>query len=330
MKRSRVTALAFAAVCILFAAASQSRAQIQHALLAQANTDLQAGEADKAIALLSPLPVSGPGAAEAQNLLCRVRITLGQTDAAVKACEAAVRLDPGNSNHHLWLGRALGDKAGRASFLNAYSLGKRVRAEFEQAAHLDPHNAAALSDLGHFYMEAPGIVGGGIDKAESIARQLESIDAARAAQLRGEIAASRKDFGTAERSLKQAIAIAAHPAAQWVNLGIFYRGRQRWTDLDAAIHSCYNAAIHDRGSGSALYDGAGLLIENNRDPAFAAKMLETYLAGTSLTEEGPAFVAHTRLGHLKQQLGDAAGAQREFDLARSMAHEYNPAQDLKH
>jgi hypothetical protein len=76
-----------------------------------------------------------------------------------------------------------------------------------------------------------------------------------------------------------------------------------------------------------LYDGAGLLIATNRNPALAAQMLENYLAGSAKSEEAPAFIAHIRLGRLKQQLGDAAGAQSEFAAASAMAHEYNPAQD---
>ena len=42
-------------------------------------------------------------------------------------CEQAVQLDGTNSDYHMWLGRALGEKASRASFLTAFSLGKRVR-----------------------------------------------------------------------------------------------------------------------------------------------------------------------------------------------------------
>lgn len=330
MRRLLTIALALAIASLVAATASPIRAQISPTPLAQANEDLQAGEIDKAIALLSALPNSGSGAGQAQNLLCRVRFVLQQWDAAVNACENAVRLDPQNSNDHLWLGRALGQKAGRVSFFSAFSLGKRVRAEFEQAVNLDAQNAAALSDLGDFYKEAPGIVGGGMDKAESIARRLDSLDPARAALLRANMAEARKDYGTAERQLKQAIAVSQHPAGYWTNLASFYRRRQRWNDIDTAIHNCFGAAMHDKNSGVALYDGAGVLIESNRDPAFAAKMLESYLEGSSKTEEAPAFIAHIRLGRLKQQLGDAAGANREFAAAHAMAREYNPAQDSRH
>jgi tetratricopeptide (TPR) repeat protein len=294
--------------------------------LVQANAALQAGEADKALALLKPLPAS----AEASNLECRVRLMLEQWNAAATACQEAVRLDGQNSSYHMWLGRALGEKADRASFLTAYSLAKRVRAEFEESVQLDPRNADALADLGEFYRQAPAVVGGGLEKAQGIAAQLDKVDPARAHELRGRIAEKQKDFGTAEREFKQAIAAGAHPASQWIGLASFYSRRQRWTEMESAVHSGAAAAgrDHDKHSSLALYDGAFLLTESNRDPALAAKMLDDYLGGSVKTEEAPAFVAHIRLARLKEQLGDVAAANRERATAVALAHDYKPAQAL--
>ena len=53
-------------------------AQIPAATLTQANSYLQTGQADKALALLTALPTSGTGTDVAQNLLCRVRFQLQQ------------------------------------------------------------------------------------------------------------------------------------------------------------------------------------------------------------------------------------------------------------
>jgi tetratricopeptide (TPR) repeat protein len=298
-------------------------------LLAQVNAALQAGESDKALALLNSLPQSGSGLAEAQNLECRVRFMLEQWDAAEAKCERAVSLDGQNSDYRLWLGRALGEKASHASFLSAYSLAKRVRTEFEEAVRLNPRNVEALSDLGEFYFSAPGFLGGGVSKAEGVAARLDKLDAARAHELRGRIAVSQKDYGTAEREYKLAVSVGAHPAYQWVTLANFYRHRERWTEMESAVHSVGSAAERDKRAGVALYDGASVLTWAHRDPALAARMLEEYLAGSAKSEEAPAFVAHTRLARLKQQLGDAAAANRERAAALALAHEYKPAQDSR-
>lgn len=315
---------------VLLAAATALAEPVARGPLAQANTALQVGEADKALSLLDPVVRRDEGPAEAHNLKCRVLLTLEKWDEAAGECEQAVKLDGQNPSFHLWLGRALGERASRASFLSAFSLAKRVRNEFEEAVRLSPRNGEALADLGEFYQSAPGVVGGGLGKAEGVAAQLEKLDSARGHKLRGLIAEDHKDFGTAEREYKQAIAAASQPALQWMWLAGFYRRRQQWDQMESAIRSGQNVAERSGRGGLALYDGASMLRETHRDPARAAKLLEEYLAGPGKTEIAPTFVAHTWLAILKIQMGDLAAATREQAAALALAHEYKPAQDLKH
>ena len=54
------------------------------------------------------------------------------------------------------------------------SLAGKVRSQFETAAQLSPKNVDVHTDLAEFYVEAPGIVGGGTDKAENQAELLSS------------------------------------------------------------------------------------------------------------------------------------------------------------
>jgi tetratricopeptide (TPR) repeat protein len=324
--RSPAMAISLALALLASAGSTVSGAQISTATLAQANSDLQAGQADKAIALLGPLPSTGTGAAEAQNLLCRVRITLEQWSQAATECQQAVNLDEQNSVYHMWLARVLGQQASHASFISALGIAKHSLSEMQTAAKLNPQNGPALSDLGDYYAQAPGIAGGGTDKAQAVASQLDKVDPARAAQLRGDIAVAQKDYAAAESAYRQAATVAKDPADYWTVLANFYRGRQQWSDLDAAIQNCVAAAAKDKKSGVGLYDGAGVLISAKRNPSLAAQMLENYLSNSSLSEQAPAFIAHIRLSRLKQQLGDAAGAKSELAIAEQMAKEFNPAQ----
>jgi predicted Zn-dependent protease len=319
--------LASAPTASLLAAGATSTPPAPHNPLAEANNSLQAGEADKALTLLGSLPSSGIDQPLAHNLACRVRITLEQWDAAVNECDHAVHLAPNNSDFHLWLARAVGQKAAHANFMSAFSLARKSRAEFEEAVRLNPRGADALADLGEFYRQAPGVIGGGIDKAQDIASQLDRVDPTRAHHLRATIAEGQKDPATAEREFKQAVSSSPHPALEWTSLAGFYRRQKRFDEMEAAVHSAQSAAAHDHRAAVALFDGAGILTAANRNPALAAKMLNDYLASPDKTEDAPAFVAHLRLARLNSQLGDTAGASRERAASLALAREYKPAKD---
>ena len=311
------------------ALATMLSAQAQHGALDAVNTALQQGEADSALSQLAALPSDEAASAEAHNLRCRVYFTLENFDGAVKECQQAVQMEGPNSDYHMWLGRALGEKASRASFVSAYGMAKRTRAEFEQATQLNPRNAEALADLGEFYSSAPGVVGGGMDKAQNVAAQLDKVDAARAHELRARIAEGNKDYATAEREYHAAISASAHPAFQWMTLASYLRRRQRLDEMDAAVQKGWSLAQQEKHSAVALSNGASVLIKANRNLALAAKMLDTYLASPVKTEEAPAFGAHVERARLATKLGDTATAKRERDAALALAKEYKPALDLK-
>jgi tetratricopeptide (TPR) repeat protein len=283
--------------------------------------DLQQGRADEALQLLEPATAKDKNDAEAEQLLCRLALQLERWDNAIAACEKAVALEVNSSNNHLWYGRALGEKADRVSFIKAYGLAKRVKAEFETAAALDPRNAEALSALGEYYTEAPGIVGGGKDKAATVARQLDDVDRARAEELRGRIAASNKDTAAAEQHFREAIAASRRPASYWMVLGSFYQKQNDVDRMQEAIHSGLEA---DGGRGEPLVDAAHLLTRAGQDPQTAIHLLRVYLASPDKSEDEPAFRVHLLLASLLNRQGDTEGAAREIEAARAIASVYHP------
>src|ERR1700676_2673043 len=155
---------------------------------------LAEGRVDDAIASLQGKISKLPNAAESYNLLCRAYFTLGDWDKGISACQKAVSLEPGNAQYHLWLGRSYGEKADHSGFLSAAGLAKKVRGEFENAVRLNPNSAEARTDLAEFYLEAPGIVGGGRDKAEAQAKKLAAMDPVKAGWVKGRLAEKKKDL----------------------------------------------------------------------------------------------------------------------------------------
>jgi tetratricopeptide (TPR) repeat protein len=278
------------------------------------------GRADDALRLLDTALQADPNDADALNLRCRVFYAEERWDDAIGACERAVQLAPNNSNYHLWLGRAYGEKAERVNFVTAYKLAKLIRVEFETAASLDPKNGEALSDLGEYYAKAPAVLGGGVAKAEEVERQLDGFAPVRAVDLRARIAEEKKDYLDAEKEFRAKISVSHSDAQAWMDLGSFYRRRERWDEMLAAVES--GAVAADVDHGPPLVDGASTLMKAGREPRMAIDWMRSYLGSNSLSEDAPAFVVHAQIGILLKQLGDKQGAQREFAAARALAKDY--------
>ncbi|MSQ47274.1 MAG: tetratricopeptide repeat protein [Deltaproteobacteria bacterium] len=95
-----------------------------------------------------------------------------QFEQAIEWLDKAVLLDGNNADYHLWLGRACGYQAQRASILWQFPLARRVREHFERAVELNPAHLGARADLAEYYMKAPWFLGGGKEKAEEQAHEV--------------------------------------------------------------------------------------------------------------------------------------------------------------
>ncbi len=285
---------------------------------------LAAGRADDAITTLHSKINAYPNDAEAYNLLCRAHFSMGDWDRGISACEKAVALAPDNSRYHMWLGRIYGEKADGSNFFSAASLAGKVRTEFEAAVRLDPNNVDARSDLGEFYLEAPGIVGGGRDKAEAQAQALAALDPAKADYLKGRIAEKKKDLLTAEKEYRAAIEASHGSALTWFNLALFFRHQQRWNDMEEAIQHAVSAQV-DRPE--IIMESGEVLLRSGRNVPTAVQYLRRYLALNSKVEEAPAFKAHYLLGTALEKQGDKQGAAQEYRAALSLAKNFSRAQE---
>jgi tetratricopeptide (TPR) repeat protein len=284
---------------------------------------LASGRVDEAINALHGQISASPNDALAHNLLCRAYFSLGDWDRGVSDCEKAVTLAPDNSQFHLWLGRIYGEKADKASFLTAAGLARRVAREFEAAVHLNPRSIDARTDLAEFYLEAPGIVGGGRDKAEQQASQLQGLDPAKAHWVNARIAEKKKEFPQAESEYRAAIDASHSSASSWLNLGLFYKHRERWNDMEQALSRVRTAPM-DRPD--ALVDAAEILLHTQHNIPEAVQLLRAYLNSKSQVEQAPAFKVHFLLGSAAEKLGDKKNAESEYRSALELAREFQPAQ----
>jgi len=301
-----------------FAAAASSPADTTPEAL------LRNGRVDDAVNVLNQRLAKSRDDAQAYHLLSRSYFAVKNWDQSIKYGEKAVSLDPNNSQYHLWLGRAYGRKAENAGFFTAASLAGKMRTEFEKAVALNGDDVSARTDLAEFYLEAPGIVGGGKDKARAQADSIEGKEPASAHWIRARVAEKEKRYDEAESEYKAAIAGSGNRADNWLSLASFYRKRGRLPEMDAAINKAISA---QKRPSNVFYDAATLLVRSGRSLPEAAQYVTKYLAAKDKVEDVPVFQAHYLLGQILERQGDRDGAKREYEAALSLASGYSEARD---
>jgi tetratricopeptide (TPR) repeat protein len=246
----------------------------------QANGFYQRTEYKQAIAILESVPQP-----DADTLLLLGRAYFG-AEAYAKATdtlEKAATLAPMRSDIYSWLGRAWAKRAETSLVWNQPRYASRARQAFEKSLELDRNNHDALDDLAEFYLQAPGFLGGGIEKAEELAKHIASLDAAWGQRIFARIKEQQKDFVGAEGHLRKAIELAPRQAAKLVDLGSFLARRGRAKESDEEFAKAMRLAPDDP---EVLFARAQALVEQKRNPEEARRLLNQYLA-SNLTPDHP-------------------------------------------
>jgi tetratricopeptide (TPR) repeat protein len=286
-----------------------------------AETALLEGRIDDAVGRLQAIIAASPGEMPPRLLLCRAFYAEDLFEESAAACEAAAQLAPNSSEVQDWLGRADGKKADHAGPIGGFRLARSVKAAFEAAVERDPRNPNAVDDLAEYYVNAPSVVGGGLDKADALAaRSLHDLPqpAHRTYALAAE---ARRDYGTAEREFRAAVDVA-HRAGAWVDLADFYKRRNQ---VDKAVDTLRHALEADREHDASLVDIASILHETHREQPLAEQLLRLYLASEARSDSAPTPRVHLLLSRMLAEDGNPAGAKIELQAALALAQHYPAA-----
>lgn len=223
---------------------------------------------------------------------------LGEYKKATEAFEQAFVLEPGNAECALWLGRAYGRRAETASPFTAPKYASKAREYFEKAVALDAHNQDALGDLFDYYLEAPGFLGGGYEKAERIAKQIAETNPVQGHVAEAELAERRKEFDTAEDQLRRAIHEAPRQVARLLDLARYLAKHGQAAESDAAFDRAEQLAPN---SPRVAFARAQTYVQQRRDLDKARALLNRYLE-SDLTPDDPSRALAKKL------LKEASGA----------------------
>jgi tetratricopeptide (TPR) repeat protein len=282
----------------------------------EAQRAFSGGEYARAAALFKAAIEKDPSDPGPRHWLARCQYELRQYDEAAKSEERAVAIDPGRSEYHQWLGRALGGRAERAGWLTAFVLARRVGAEFEHAVRLDPHNLRAQRDLIEFYGRAPGIVGGGQAKAWRQAEALAGIAPLEARLARAELWRDQARPDRAEAEYRLVLEARPGLPGPCLEVADFYEQRRDGPRMSEAVEA---ATAADRGDPQlAYYAGVAAFLLGGRD-AEAERLLAKYLDTVPPRSDLPTpAAAREWLGRLYERGGQRAAAAREYQSALAL------------
>lgn len=255
-------------------------ASAEPALLTQARELYQRTEYEAALRLLSPLKQKDAGV---YQLVGQAYYMQGDLKRASENFEKAVALEPEVSTHHHWLGRAYGRRAETSSILTAPVYANKARQSFERAVQLDPKNLEAINDLFEYYMDAPGFLGGGLDKAEALSKQIGQLDPVEYLYAQARLAEKRKEFQTAENQLRRAAELAPRQVGRIIDVAKFLAKQGRYQESDEAFRKAHEVAPN---APAVLYAQAHEYIRAGRNIETAKELLRKYLA-SPLTPDDP-------------------------------------------
>jgi tetratricopeptide (TPR) repeat protein len=271
------------------------------------------GDYVKAVQILQAASKAEPNNAEIHLLLAKSFYEMEERDRAVSSAERAVALDPNSSLYHEWLGRTYGEKADHSGWFSALSLAKKARKEFATAVELNEQNFSAMQALIEFDCSAPGIAGGGEDKAAKEIEKIASLDKAEGHYARGNCRRQKKDFDVTDAEFTRALESNPKSVDLVYDIGDYAMKRDQADRLLAVVQA--GQKLDPKDPRGPFYFAAAQILRGEK-LAEAEKTVHEYLAKAPKRNGYPSpGMAHYWLGRLAETQKSREKAISEYETA---------------
>lgn len=238
------------------------------------------------------LVATAPKDPEINYYLGQLALRRDDAERAVKYLEVATTAAPTVARYHHALGDANGRSAQKAGMLSKFGFAKKCLAAYERAVALEPGTVEFRQSLFEYYRQAPGMAGGGFDKAAAQAEAIKKIDANSGRIAYATLYAGEKKY---DQAFAQFDEVLATEPDNYVAL--YQVGRL----------AAMTGQFIDRGVTSLTRCLALPVPTLPRTPGHAA--------------------AQWRLGQLLEKKNDPAGARAAYEAAVKLDANFNPAVD---
>jgi tetratricopeptide (TPR) repeat protein len=197
---------------------------------------------------------------------------------ALERFEHAVELQPGDTDFLFWYANACFEHIDDVGMLSKMSLVTDGRKAFEKAIAIDPGHVGARVGLSQFYLSAPGVAGGSVEKARAQGDALLAIQGKRG-EFQGRMVLAN---------------IAAHD--------------ENWTEMSRQFTAAETAAGYGADPAGALRSHVWILLNQKKDPQAALPIVERYLKAAPADDLTALFFD----GEVKRQLDRCADALQSY------------------
>jgi tetratricopeptide (TPR) repeat protein len=177
---------------------------------------------------------------------------------------------------------------------------------------LDPDYLDARAGLMQFYLLAPGLLGGSVDKPREQAAEVRRRNPYRGAFLAASIAQRQKDAAGAMREYQAVLVQYPDSVAPWLGLATLHAQRKEWEQawgvVDRMVKALPEAMVGQYAVGRVAAE-SGQRLERG------AAALARYLAHRPEPGEPSLANAHWRLGAVREAQGQREAARAEYEAA---------------
>lgn len=236
----------------------------------------------------------------------------------------AVALDPRSSDYQLWLARAIGQQAQQASVLKQPFLARRMKTAVDKAIAIDANNLDARELRWQFYSQAPGVMGGGEDKARDEAAEIMKRSRYRGQFIAMQMAGRAKDEAGVEKAMKALVAEYPDSLRPTNVYATMLADRGRAPEAFALVDAYQKRRPNDP---LAFYQVGRVAAVTGQQLDRGEAALRRYLTLVPAPEPGVPTLsaAHFRLGNIAERRGNKAAARAEYELAVQLDSRNEPA-----
>jgi tetratricopeptide (TPR) repeat protein len=275
----------------------------------QGKSLFEAKKYDEASKIFTPIDDDSKDYAAAQYYLGRIAFEKKEYDDAADFFEEAVDANDKVAAYHEWLGNTYGTIAENANILKQGMLAPKMKSAWETAIALDPKNIEARKSLIQFYLQAPSIMGGSIDKAKEVAKQIVKLNAAEGHRSLGNISLKEEKPTEAE---KEYLEMVKADATYSPVLATFYVNQKQY---DKAFNLFEEAIKKNPEDMLAIYQVGKTSAISGQKLDRGEECLKKYLNYTPKANEPSHGGANMRLAQIQEKKGNKPEAKKLYETA---------------